>query len=66
MGVASQFAALPMESLIGGPLNAAATAQGALASITTKFITEVGLQTDSKGNLSARTVDFNSSTRELV
>jgi hypothetical protein len=58
MGVASQFAALPMESLIGGPLNAAATAQGTLASITTKFITEVGLQADSQGKLSARTVDF--------
>ena len=58
MSVASQFAALPMESLIGGPLNAAATAQGTLASITTQFITEVGLQDDGKGNLSARTVDF--------
>jgi|TARA_B110000977_G_scaffold166299_1_gene214095 hypothetical protein len=58
MGVASQFAALPMESLIGGPLNAAATAQGTLAGITTKFITEVGLQDDGNGNLSARTVDF--------
>ena len=58
MSVASQFAALPMESLIGGPLNAAATAQGTLASITTQFITDVGLQTDSKGKLSARTVDF--------
>jgi len=58
MSVASQFAALPMESLIGGPLNAAATAQGTLASITTKFITEVGLQDDGNGNLSARTVDF--------
>ena len=58
MSVASQFAALPMESLIGGPLNAAATAQGTLASITTQFITDVGLQADSKGNLSARTVDF--------
>ena len=58
MGVASQFAALPMESLIGGPLNAAATAQGTLAGITTQFITEVGLQDDGSGNLSARTVDF--------
>jgi hypothetical protein len=58
MGVASQFAALPMETLIGGPLNAAATAQGTLAGITTQFITEVGLQDDGNGNLSARTVDF--------
>ena len=58
MGVASQFAALPMESLIGGPLNAAATAQRTLAGITTQFITEDGLQDDGSGNLSARTVDF--------
>ena len=28
MSVAGQFSALPMESLIGGPLQAAATAQG--------------------------------------
>ena len=58
MGVASQFSALPMESLIGGPLQAAATAQGALANITSDFINNVGLQDDGSGNLSARTVDF--------
>ena len=58
MSVASQFSALPMESLIGGPLQAAATAQGQLASITSDFITNVGLQDDGQGNLSARTVDF--------
>ena len=59
MSVASQFSALPMESLIGGPLQAAATAQGTLASITSDFITNVGLQDDGQGNLSARTVAFN-------
>ena len=59
MSVASQFSALPMESLIGGPLQAAATAQGQLASITSDFITNVGLQDDGQGNLSARTVAFN-------
>ena len=58
MGVASQFAALPMEHLIGGPLQAAATAQGTLANITSDFINNVGLQDDGSGNLSARTVDF--------
>ena len=58
MGVASQFAALPMEHLIGGPLQAAATAQGSLANITSDFINNVGLQDDGNGNLSARTVDF--------
>ena len=57
MGVAGQFAALPMESLIGGPLNAAATAQGQLASITSEFIQNVGLEEDN-GKLKARTVDF--------
>jgi len=59
MSVASQFSALPMESLIGGPLQAAATAQGTLASITSEFIQNVGLQDDGKGNLTARTVAFN-------
>ena len=58
MSVAGQFAALPMESLIGGPLNAAATAQGQLASITTEFIQNIGLEKDKDGKLSARTVDF--------
>ena len=57
--VAGQFSALPMEQLIGGPLQAAATAQGQLASITSNFIQSVGLQDDGQGNLSARTVAFN-------
>ena len=56
--VASQFSALPMEDLIGGPLQAAATAQGTLANITSDFINNVGLEKDSSGKLSARTVDF--------
>ena len=58
MSVAGQFAALPMESLIGGPLNAAATAQGQLANITSDFIQNIGLEKDKDGKLSARTVDF--------
>ena len=57
MGVASQFSALPMSSLIGGPLQAAATAQGTLANITSDFINNVGLEKDGD-NLKARTVDF--------
>ena len=56
--VAGQFSALPMESLIGGPLQAAATAQGTLANITSDFITKVGLEKDGDG-LKARTVAFN-------
>ena len=58
MSVAGQFSALPMESLIGGPLQAAATAQGTLANITSDFITKVGLEKDGDG-LKARTVAFN-------
>ena len=58
MSVAGQFSALPMESLIGGPLQAAATAQGTLANITSDFITTVGLEKDGD-KLKARTVAFN-------
>jgi len=58
MSVASQFSALPMEDLIGAPLQAAATAQGKLASITSDFITSVGLEDTGGGKLAARTVDF--------
>ena len=57
MSVAGQFSALPMESLIGGPLQAAATAQGTLANITSDFINNVGLQKVGD-KLIARTVDF--------
>ena len=58
MSVAGQFSALPMESLIGGPLQAAATAQGTLANITSDFIKNVGLEKDGD-KLKARTVAFN-------
>ena len=58
MSIASQFSALPMEDLIGGPLQAAATAQGKLTSITSDFITSVGLEDTGGGKLAARTVDF--------
>ena len=56
--IADQFKGLPMESLIGEPLLAAAKAQGQLANTTEKFIEDIGLQ--KVGNkLEARTVDFN-------
>ena len=58
MSVASQFSALPMSSLIGGPLQAAATAQGTLANITSDFKNNEGLEKDKKGDLNARTVNF--------
>ena len=58
MSVAGQFSALPMESLLGGPLQAAATAQGTLANIRSDFITNVGLEKDGD-KLKARNVAFN-------
>ena len=38
VSMAQQFTGLPMDSLIGGPLNAAAKANGAMAATQTKFI----------------------------
>ncbi|MCG8471363.1 MAG: DUF2589 domain-containing protein [Desulfobacterales bacterium] len=56
---ANQFSGLPMESLIGGPLQAACDAQVQLAKAETNFITEVGLVQSSEGqNPEARTVNF--------
>tara|TARA_Y100000401_G_scaffold47329_1_gene36480 strand:+ start:268 stop:927 length:660 start_codon:yes stop_codon:yes gene_type:complete len=56
--IADQFKGLPMESLIGEPLLAAAKAQGQLANTTEKFIEDIGLQKVGD-KLEARTVDFN-------
>jgi len=56
--IADQFKGLPIGELIAGPLIAAAQAQGKLAGITEQFIEEVGLEKDSNGALSARTVKF--------
>lgn len=58
MSIASQFSGLPMESLIGGPLQAACNAQSQLAKATANFINDVGLKADKEGNLTTRTVDF--------
>ena len=41
--MAEEFGGLPMESLIGGPLQAACDAQTMLAGATARFIEEVGL-----------------------
>src|SRR5262245_65903554 len=49
--------ALPMEQIIGGPLQAIVQAQALAASSTAEFNQSVGLVND-KGTLSARTVDF--------
>jgi hypothetical protein len=56
--IADQFRGLPMDSLIGEPLIAAAKAQGQLANTTEKFIEEIGLEQVSSGKYKARTVDF--------
>lgn len=53
-GIGDQFKGLPMESLIGGPLSAAVTANLNLANATADFINKVGFNEDS----TARMVDF--------
>ncbi|PVZ72048.1 DUF2589 domain-containing protein [Pelagibaculum spongiae] len=58
MSIASQFNGLPMESLIGGPLQAACNAQVQLAKAEADFINEIGLIDDGNGNFSTRTIDF--------
>lgn len=58
MSIANQFKGLPMESLIGGPLQAACDAQVQLAKAEANFINEVGLIADADGNYTTRTVDF--------
>lgn len=48
MGIGDQFAGLPMENLIGGPLSAAAKANKEMAAITADFINTVGFDKDGK------------------
>jgi len=56
--MSDQFGGLPMDQLIGGPLKAACSAQTLLAKASSDFIKDVGLNADTNGNMSARTVDF--------
>lgn len=56
--------ALPMEQIIGGPLQAVIKAQTMAAAETAAFINDVGLVDDGNGNLSAQTVNF-SFTRKV-
>lgn len=44
VSIAQQFTGLPMDALIGGPLNAAAKANAAMALTQTKFILDTGFQ----------------------
>ena len=57
--MSKQFGSLPMESLIGGPLQAAAKANGQLVATNAKFIKDIGFKQDSDGNpTEANMVDF--------
>lgn len=46
VSMAQQFTGLPMDSLIGGPLNAAAKANGAMAATQTKFLLDTCFSKD--------------------
>ena len=50
--------ALPMEQIIGGPMQAIVKAQALAASTTVDFIQNVGLATDGENGLEARAVNF--------
>lgn len=50
ISMAQQFSGLPMESLIGGPLNAAAKANSAMALSQTKFMLDTCFQLEKKEN----------------
>lgn len=57
--MSDQFSGLDMASLIGGPLQAACNAQIMMASATTKFIEDVGLEdADEDGKRKIRTTSF--------
>lgn len=57
--MSQQFGSLPMESLIGGPLQAAAKANGQLVATNAKFIKDIGFKKDAQGNpTEANMVDF--------
>lgn len=65
VSMADQFSGLPMESLIGGPLQAACKAEVMLAAATTNFIETIGFEEaekDKDGNITgprkAKTVAF--------
>lgn len=50
LSMAQQFSGLPMDSLIAGPLNAAANANAAMALTQTKFILENGFNNTTTGS----------------
>lgn len=50
LSISQQFSGLPMDSLIGGPLNAAADANAKMALSQTKFLLDTCFTTDNKGS----------------
>ena len=48
--MSKQFGNLPMESLIGGPLQAVAKANAQMAVTNAKFLTDIGFKHDEQGN----------------
>jgi len=51
VSMAEQFTGLPMQDLIGGPLNAAATANGMMAVTQTKFLLDTAFEVKDEGGL---------------
>lgn len=57
--MSKQFGSLPMESLIGGPLQAVAKANAQMVLTNAQFIQDIGFKKDDKGNpTEANMVDF--------
>ena len=54
VNMADQFSGLPMESLIGGPLQAACKAEVMLAAATTNFIETIGFEDKAEGDTGPR------------
>ncbi|WP_300754845.1 DUF2589 domain-containing protein [uncultured Brachyspira sp.] len=63
--IANQFTGLPMSSLIGAPLQAAAEAQLRLANITKDFIESVGIDRDVKKDENGKEVKSESKLRTV-
>lgn len=58
LSMSQQFSGLPMESLIGGPLNAAAKANSAMALTQTKFMLETCFNMKKQGEGAAATTQY--------
>jgi hypothetical protein len=56
--IGAELQALPLEYMLSAPLQSAIKSQALAAQTTIDFIEKVGLEEDSTGNLSVRTVSF--------